>query len=287
MTYFDDDPDDMTPPSAADDLDDRRVEALLRGTTGSDEPRLTALLALARSLGEGPAPQPSPALAALLSSGSLTQEPSTADPRWRRRLATVALVSFGSSAALVGAAAANVLPSAAQTAVAEVVNHVTPLTLPGAHPVRPPAPDVERPAAPAATVESTRPTQVRPTEVSGPTGQPTPTPMRTPQPGVTSVPQPRHTPGLVGRPTGLPSQANSHADDHRKPSHTPAAKTSDGHQQSKSPGGSHDGSKTPKSNRPTPKPSHTTDGGSGTSSGGKSNGGKNNDGGKGSGGSHG
>jgi hypothetical protein len=237
MSSYDDDRDDMTPPPA-DELDDLRVEALLRGTTVSDEPRLAAVLAQARSVGAGPAPLPSPALAALLSGGAVAPVSTSADPRWRRRLATVGLVSFGSSAALVGAAAANVLPAAAQTVVARVVNQVTPLTLPGTHPLPHQVPQVVRPAAPSLHVEP-----------AGPTAAPTPT--RTPEAPVSigsPAPQARHTPAQVGRPTGLPSKATGKGDEAGKPSHEPAAKTAE-KKKDKSKGRSHAPS------RPAPAPS--------------------------------
>ena len=60
MSAADDDMHDMTPDLCPDDLDDRRIEALLRGTGTSDEPQLTALLATARALREVPAPTPTP-----------------------------------------------------------------------------------------------------------------------------------------------------------------------------------------------------------------------------------
>src|SRR3954451_25164311 len=99
MTRFDDDPGDMTPPFG--DFDDLRVEQLLRGAVTDADPRLTELLSQARSLSAGSAPQPSAALAALLAGPTGAAAPaSLAAHRWRRRLATLALVSAGSSAAL-------------------------------------------------------------------------------------------------------------------------------------------------------------------------------------------
>jgi hypothetical protein len=261
MTYHDDHPDDMTPPSAADDLDDRRIEALVRGTVVSDEPRLAELLLLARSVGHGPAPQPSSALAALLSGGAASAQTKPTDLRWRRRLATIAIVSVGSSAAVVSAAAANVLPQHAQQVVARVVNDVSPLTLPGAHPVRHPKPRVKPATKP--TTAATSPTTVARTPAVG-TPATQPTPARTSGPGATTTPEPGHSPVQGAEPTQLPTQAAGPGDDHGRPTHAPTTT-----------GGSHDdGSKAPKSARPTPKPGHGTDGGSGKSGSGKSSDGK-------------
>jgi hypothetical protein len=261
MTFYDDDPGDMTLPSAADDLEDRRIEALLRGTAVSEEPRLAELLLLARSIGQAPAPQPSPALAALLSGGAAPEQPARMDPRWRRRFATIAMVSIGSSAAVVSAAAANVLPQQAQQAVARVVNDVSPLTLPGAHPVRHPKP--VKPAATQPTTSATSPTTVaRTPAAAAPATQPTPAPSRTPGSGVPSATNPGHPPGQVGGPTELPSQATGPGDDHGRPTHTPSVNSGDGRGKGSSQGGSHDdGSKTPRSAKPTPKPTHATGGG--------------------------
>jgi hypothetical protein len=84
MSHSDDDADEMTTPFGSDDLDDQRVEALLRGSTADDAPQLTALLTAARSLRELSAPAPSAALAAMW------EQPAAAtagviwlDARWR------------------------------------------------------------------------------------------------------------------------------------------------------------------------------------------------------------
>lgn len=213
MSDFFDDADDMTPLSP-DTFDDAQAEALLTGAAEDENPRLAQLLLQARSIAHAPAPEPSAALAALLA-GPATAPQVIVHPRWRRRLATVAVVSVGSSAALVGAAAANVLPQHAQQVVARVVNDVSPLTLPGVHPGLHPAhlprtgtsptshrpPDIARPAASAPTT-------------AAPTGAATPTPGPA-KPEVTPTPTPRRTDD--GRPTALPTQAHGRGDDHARP----------------------------------------------------------------------
>jgi hypothetical protein len=267
MSHLSDDRDDMTPPSAADDLDERRVEALLRGTTLSDEPRLAELISMARSFGHGTAPQPSAALAALLSGGAAGGRPaSTADLRWRRRFSTVALVSIGSSAALVGAAAANVLPPRAQQVVARVVNDVSPLRLPGAQPVRPVPPPLTPAASPSPGAVPTGPIEAVLPQPTVPATRPTPAPTRTPDPGSTSEPGPAHPPGQVRGPaTAHPTQATGRAEHHGRPPHPPSPSSAHGQRKGTPPARpAVKGPRKPSSGRPTPKPSPTADAGKGS-----------------------
>lgn len=147
------------------DLDERAAEALLAGRPVDDEPELTEAIGLVRSLADAPAPAPSATLAAMLAGGLTPTEtaaaPPVAAPRavsWRQRSwalpLQLSLAGAGCLALVLGAAAANELPAPAQTAVADVVEAVTPLHVPRP-PARRPAPAVSPtpPAVPA--VEST------------------------------------------------------------------------------------------------------------------------------------
>ena len=132
------------------DLDDRTADALLSGHQVDGEPELSDLLGQLRSLADGPAPLPSTALAALLENGldavvvgegAVPVRPTTS---WRRRTFAfpmqVSLAGAGCLVLLLGAAAANRLPATAQTAVADVVESITPLHVP--RPVSHPVPAV-------------------------------------------------------------------------------------------------------------------------------------------------
>lgn len=127
------------------DLDDRTADALLSGHAVAGEPALNEILSQMRSLADVPAPAPSSALAAMLESGvtpaSLPAPAKAARPArpavgavsWGRRAWAVPLGAAGFLSLLVGAAAANALPDGAQTAVADVVEAITPLHVPRPH----------------------------------------------------------------------------------------------------------------------------------------------------------
>ena len=137
-------------------IDDRTADALLSGRAVEGEPELSALVGQLRSLADLPAPAPSAALAAMLENGldpasqaldAATPAPPMAYPAavsWRTRTRALPLqLSLAGTAGLalvLGAAAAGALPAPAQTAVADVVEAVTPLHLP--RPAAHPAPDV-------------------------------------------------------------------------------------------------------------------------------------------------
>lgn len=142
-------------------LDDRKAAALLAGYDVPTEPELTALIRQVRAVADLPVPTPSTALAALLEHGidpvaapaylptatfSLGQRAVTwtrSAVSWRRRSLALplqlSLAGAGCLALVLGVAATGALPAPAQTAVADVVEAVTPLHVP-----RPPvAPDVD------------------------------------------------------------------------------------------------------------------------------------------------
>jgi hypothetical protein len=139
------------------DLDDSTADALLAGRDVQAEPALSSLMGALRALADGPAPAPSSALASLLEGGfeAPTQVlPVAPSPRsWRARTWALPLqLSMGVAAALgliLGAAAANELPAPAQTAVADVVEAVTPLSVP--RPVKHPTPAVTPTPTPSAS----------------------------------------------------------------------------------------------------------------------------------------
>jgi hypothetical protein len=85
----------------------------------------------------GPAPQPGPQLAAIFDRGAISEPVGKIIPRSsvtpRRRLARVAVVAAGLTFATAGAAAADLLPRAAQDGVAALVERVTPLDVPDSH----------------------------------------------------------------------------------------------------------------------------------------------------------
>jgi len=130
--------------------DDEAIEAFLRGQTADEELGLPALFAEdLRFLGSGPAPAPSPQLAALLASelpkphtGPASQAAGPPKSRRRRVIITefvIGLSVAGKAALGAGLAAASVtavgatgsLPDPAQTTVAATVEAVTPFSFPG------------------------------------------------------------------------------------------------------------------------------------------------------------
>jgi len=143
------------------DLDDDTIEALFAGRmpAGEELGSLVGFVEETRSAARGPAPVPSPQLAAVFAEGLSTDKrdlPATAAsnvtgpapqvaglPKWRRRkmaipqflaglgLAAKAALATGVAAASVTAAgAAGVLPEPAQNAVSGVVRAATPFEFP-------------------------------------------------------------------------------------------------------------------------------------------------------------
>ena len=123
--------------------DDARAEALLRGEATGADPGSAAVAAFVREMrasASGPAPAPSPALAALLGQGAQAPErPPVAVPAarraparrgWRRWIAVAGIGTGVALTSVVGAGAAGLLPGPAERVVGEVVETLTPLTLP-------------------------------------------------------------------------------------------------------------------------------------------------------------
>ena len=137
-------------------LDDRTADAVLSGHGAEAEPELAAFVQELRTV-ETSAPVPSPALAALLEAG-LVGVAAPLAPRsttWTRAvtwckahrpgLALPLQAGLAASACLalvLGGAATNALPDPVQTAVADVVEAVTPLDVPRPSHPAPPAPVV-------------------------------------------------------------------------------------------------------------------------------------------------
>ena len=116
-------------------LGDRVIESLLAGRSVPDEPELTRALTALRSLPDAEQPRPSASLATLLSEGLVgAVAPRTAATRptrrWARTGVALSAVILSISGGMVGAAAANVLPAAAQRAVADAVGALTEVQLP-------------------------------------------------------------------------------------------------------------------------------------------------------------
>ncbi len=203
------------------DLDDRVVETLLSGHTPAARPELAALAELlqeARATTPEAGPNPSERLAAIFDKGvvpvvvPLRTGPVVTAPHraptgaaWR-----VALMGTAAIAAVLIAAEANTLPAPAQTAVANVVEALTPLTLP-------------RPATPPTT-------PLPPTPSVAPKVVATRAPAPKPQPQHATSPRPSASPRLVGpdvvilpppsaQPSDQPSTEPSPAPD---PSESPA-----------------------------------------------------------------
>lgn len=148
MSRTGDHPDEMR---AQPVLDDQEIADLLQG----EQVNLPAdLHELARFVGEirhtvagpmlGPAPAVGSQLAAIFDRGAISDSvgkiTSQGAGTARRRLAHVAALAAGLTFATAGAAAADLLPRAAQDGVAALVERVTPLDIPDSH---------ERPGSPA------------------------------------------------------------------------------------------------------------------------------------------
>jgi hypothetical protein len=122
-------------------LDNRTADALLSGRDVDGEPQLSALIAEMRA--PSVAPAPNAALSAMLERGFTPDVVPILQRRVRRTWALPLQVALGTSACLalvLGAAATGELPDPAQTAVADVVEAVTPLHVP--RPDKPPVPSV-------------------------------------------------------------------------------------------------------------------------------------------------
>ena len=145
MSSFGDDYDEMT--------DGQGVRRGAGGTAAAGDD-VTRFLTELRALGDGPAPKPSPQLAAVLA-GATPLLNSRRALRMVLRSAAVAALVLG---ALVVAAANHSLPAPAQRVVSNVVNDLTPFHIgPGTRAdVLPPTPS-DKPTAP--TPASTSPSQ--------------------------------------------------------------------------------------------------------------------------------
>lgn len=133
-------------------FDERTADALLSGREVDGETELSALLAEMRRL--EPAPAPNAALSAMLEDGFTPDVVPLPEKRARRTWALPLQLALGSAACLgllFGAAAAGELPGPAQTAVADVVEAVTPLHVPRPvpHPVPAVVPSPTRSAEPS------------------------------------------------------------------------------------------------------------------------------------------
>ncbi len=205
MTGFDDDEGVRRP------LSDREADALLRG------PELAGLVSDLQAMATQ-APQPSPALAAVLAAGIVPDATATAVlPRLvRRRRWLVALPITGAVlGGTLGAASANVLPDGAQRVVSDTVSSITPIRLP--KPDEPkPAPEPTARLAPAATAE--------PSEDPKPSPHPSARPSRPPErdddgQDQGDSPRPFHTPEPSDEghgPSSAPSRDEEHHDDGHK-----------------------------------------------------------------------
>lgn len=160
--------DDQDMRATSNSWSDRQVEALLAGRGEPSDADLLNVLQGLRQIAAAPAPEPSSALAAVLSGASplpasgaaVPQLPQPSRPHpWRRgRTGAVALVAaFGLTTA---GAAANALPAPAQRAAARVLNTVTPFHFPApADHARPLAPT----PGPSATPSPKQPPSPHPT----------------------------------------------------------------------------------------------------------------------------
>jgi hypothetical protein len=160
--------------------DDAVVESLLAGrsTTAPDE--LSQLLDSMRSMGRGPAPLPTTALAALLTDGiAVPAQPLVAGVvRNRSRIAVAAAAAAAMlGGGLITAASANALPTRLQRLVSTTVNRVTPFTLPTPDPDRSaptPQHDTGVPQVPSAGTDGSGvpdPTVVHPTSRTSTSGE--------------------------------------------------------------------------------------------------------------------
>lgn len=157
----------MTPPRSG--LDDRAVEQLLTGRAGAADADLGQALALVRSLGTAPAPQPSAALAQLLDTGFEPEVVPLRRPVSRRSWAARLGAGLTATAAsLLVAGTAQALPPALQDGLADLVGAVTPFELPRS-PVPEPAPaDVTHPVAPLTpSAPAATPSAAAPTRAAG------------------------------------------------------------------------------------------------------------------------
>jgi hypothetical protein len=142
-------------------MDDRAADALLGGRTVEGEPELTGFVADLGALAEA-LPTPSPALAALLEDGIVHGPLPVAAPAAVRRSwfaaplwARGALVGAMALAAVLSAAAGDLLPGRAQDAVADVVGWVTPVDLPRSDdPLPVPSPSATRTPEPDASEDA-------------------------------------------------------------------------------------------------------------------------------------
>ena len=170
------------------ELDDRTAEALLAGRPVADEPALSALVAQMRSLTPTEAPGPNAALAELLAHGLPEAAVGALAARtgvrrravswvvahravsWSRSL-QVGLGAAVVTVALAGGAAANALPPVVQTAVADVVEAVTPLTVPRPQPAEPVLPTRDPVPAPSASTADSDDSEGRSGEPRGSDGK--------------------------------------------------------------------------------------------------------------------
>lgn len=154
-------------------LDDRVVEAVLAGRTPADRPELAELAELllqARTAAPTEPPAASERLTAIFDKGVVPVvvplRTGPVLPAARRTTGTgwrVALLGTAAIAAVLIAAEANALPAPAQTAVANVVEAITPLTVPRPAKAVKPAQPVQQPGPSLAPrVGPTRPVAPRP-----------------------------------------------------------------------------------------------------------------------------
>ena len=175
MNGFDDDWTEMTSTAGADS-----------GGAGAQPPTpaaVTMFLSDLRELGEGPVPEPSPELAAFLG-GVVPLAPARERRRVRRRHVALGVAASILVAGTGGVAAAGRLPAPAQRLVSDVVDHLTPFTIPqGGGPASPSvAPSGRRgpaaPVVPAPASHFTEPSdrseptdRSEPSDASEPAGQ--------------------------------------------------------------------------------------------------------------------
>ena len=125
-------------------LEDHEIAALLEGKQADLRADLRELAGFVGEIRNtvagptlGPAPSVGPQLAAIFDRGATSEQVGKIASRpagtARRRLARVAAMAAGLTFATAGAAAADLLPRAAQDGVAAVVERVTPLDVPDSH----------------------------------------------------------------------------------------------------------------------------------------------------------
>jgi hypothetical protein len=133
-------------------FDDATTEVLLRGEAPSPDADVVAVASFVRDLRASaslPPPPPSAALAALLRDGAVPARQPFAPPAtprragmvlrgWRRWVAVAGIGTGALMTSVVGAGAAGLLPGPAERVIGDVVQTLTPLTLPEqAHGPRP------------------------------------------------------------------------------------------------------------------------------------------------------